>query len=202
MPMPPSTSNVRAGGCAHPSLHPHLLSPAGPLLSLSFSRLQLNGAGQVQSWSGLSEFLLQRKGNFLIFPNVFFSFKSGPIYLLDAFANGKSNEAMWPSVRLGLPGTRQALGPWGPRLQPCPQLHRASLCRLLAPEPLGSIISCLSPFPSALPPLLCSVHHSATVASATGIETGPVVLKHPASEAEIQPQTQVTLRCHIDGHPR
>uniref|UniRef100_A0A8D1W572 Protein tyrosine kinase 7 (inactive) n=1 Tax=Sus scrofa TaxID=9823 RepID=A0A8D1W572_PIG len=34
------------------------------------------------------------------------------------------------------------------------------------------------------------------------IETGPVVLKHPASEAEIQPQTQVTLRCHIDGHPR
>lgn len=137
----------------------------------------------------------------LIFPNVFFSFKSGPIYLLDAFANGKSNEAMWPSVRLGLPGTRQALGPWGPRLQPCPQLHRASLCRLLALEPLGSIISCLSPFPSALPPLLCSVLHSATVASATGIETGPVVLKHPASEAEIQPQTQVTLRCHIDGHP-
>uniref|UniRef100_A0A8D0XK92 Protein tyrosine kinase 7 (inactive) n=1 Tax=Sus scrofa TaxID=9823 RepID=A0A8D0XK92_PIG len=34
------------------------------------------------------------------------------------------------------------------------------------------------------------------------IETGPVLLKHPASEAEIQPQTQVTLRCHIDGHPR
>uniref|UniRef100_A0A8C3X5C9 Protein tyrosine kinase 7 (inactive) n=1 Tax=Catagonus wagneri TaxID=51154 RepID=A0A8C3X5C9_9CETA len=34
------------------------------------------------------------------------------------------------------------------------------------------------------------------------IETGPVVLKHPASEAEIQPQTQVMLRCHIDGHPR
>uniref|UniRef100_F7EVC5 Protein tyrosine kinase 7 (inactive) n=1 Tax=Callithrix jacchus TaxID=9483 RepID=F7EVC5_CALJA len=34
------------------------------------------------------------------------------------------------------------------------------------------------------------------------IEAGPVVLKHPTSEAEIQPQTQVTLRCHIDGHPR
>ncbi|GAB1301123.1 Inactive tyrosine-protein kinase 7 [Apodemus speciosus] len=34
------------------------------------------------------------------------------------------------------------------------------------------------------------------------MEAGPVVLKHPASEAEIQPQTQVTLRCHIDGHPR
>ncbi|XP_005390190.1 PREDICTED: inactive tyrosine-protein kinase 7 isoform X2 [Chinchilla lanigera] len=34
------------------------------------------------------------------------------------------------------------------------------------------------------------------------IEAGPVVLKHPASEAEIQPQTAVTLRCHIDGHPR
>lgn len=43
---------------------------------------------------------------------------------------------------------------------------------------------------------------TATVASAPGIEAGPVVLKHPASEAEIQPQTQVTLRCHIDGHPR
>uniref|UniRef100_A0A5F9DC16 Protein tyrosine kinase 7 (inactive) n=1 Tax=Oryctolagus cuniculus TaxID=9986 RepID=A0A5F9DC16_RABIT len=34
------------------------------------------------------------------------------------------------------------------------------------------------------------------------IEGGPVVLKQPASEAEIQPQTQVTLRCHVDGHPR
>ncbi|KAB1253815.1 Inactive tyrosine-protein kinase 7 [Camelus dromedarius] len=34
------------------------------------------------------------------------------------------------------------------------------------------------------------------------IETGPVVLKHEASEAEIQPQAQVTLRCHIDGHPQ
>uniref|UniRef100_A0A8C6CXY9 Protein tyrosine kinase 7 (inactive) n=1 Tax=Moschus moschiferus TaxID=68415 RepID=A0A8C6CXY9_MOSMO len=34
------------------------------------------------------------------------------------------------------------------------------------------------------------------------LETGPVVLKHPASEAAIQPLTQVTLRCHIDGHPR
>uniref|UniRef100_A0A6I8PCW9 Protein tyrosine kinase 7 (inactive) n=1 Tax=Ornithorhynchus anatinus TaxID=9258 RepID=A0A6I8PCW9_ORNAN len=34
------------------------------------------------------------------------------------------------------------------------------------------------------------------------IEAGPVVLKHPASLAEIQPQTPVTLRCHIDGHPR
>lgn len=43
---------------------------------------------------------------------------------------------------------------------------------------------------------------TAIVASAPGIEAGPVVLKHPASEAEIQPQTQVTLRCHIDGHPR
>uniref|UniRef100_A0A2I2Y2V0 Protein tyrosine kinase 7 (inactive) n=1 Tax=Gorilla gorilla gorilla TaxID=9595 RepID=A0A2I2Y2V0_GORGO len=34
------------------------------------------------------------------------------------------------------------------------------------------------------------------------IEAGPVVLKHPASEAEIQPPTQVTLHCHVDGHPR
>uniref|UniRef100_A0A5F8GFI6 Protein tyrosine kinase 7 (inactive) n=1 Tax=Monodelphis domestica TaxID=13616 RepID=A0A5F8GFI6_MONDO len=34
------------------------------------------------------------------------------------------------------------------------------------------------------------------------IESGPVILKHPASLAEIQPQTLVTLRCHIDGHPR
>ncbi|KAH1172662.1 inactive tyrosine-protein kinase 7 isoform X1 [Mauremys mutica] len=34
------------------------------------------------------------------------------------------------------------------------------------------------------------------------LETGGVVLKHPASMAEIQPSASVTLRCHIDGHPR
>uniref|UniRef100_A0A8C3F6T7 Inactive tyrosine-protein kinase 7 n=1 Tax=Chrysemys picta bellii TaxID=8478 RepID=A0A8C3F6T7_CHRPI len=34
------------------------------------------------------------------------------------------------------------------------------------------------------------------------LETGGVVLKHPASVAEIQPSVSVTLRCHIDGHPR
>lgn len=72
---------------------------------------------------------------------------------------------------------------------------------LLAPEPPGSIVSCLSSS-SAFSPLLCPAPHSATMASAPGIESGPVVLKHPASEAEIQPQTQVMLRCHIDGHPR
>ncbi|XP_030304466.1 inactive tyrosine-protein kinase 7 isoform X3 [Calypte anna] len=34
------------------------------------------------------------------------------------------------------------------------------------------------------------------------IETGSVVLKQPASIAEIQPSSTVVLRCHIDGHPR
>uniref|UniRef100_A0A8C8VQM5 Inactive tyrosine-protein kinase 7 n=1 Tax=Pelusios castaneus TaxID=367368 RepID=A0A8C8VQM5_9SAUR len=34
------------------------------------------------------------------------------------------------------------------------------------------------------------------------LETGGIVLKHPASVAEIQPSVSVTLRCHIDGHPR
>uniref|UniRef100_A0A8B9Z6T3 Protein tyrosine kinase 7 (inactive) n=1 Tax=Buteo japonicus TaxID=224669 RepID=A0A8B9Z6T3_9AVES len=34
------------------------------------------------------------------------------------------------------------------------------------------------------------------------IETGSVVLKQPASVAEIQPSSAVVLRCHIDGHPR
>jgi len=35
-----------------------------------------------------------------------------------------------------------------------------------------------------------------------GMETGSVVLKQPASAAEIQPSSTVVLRCHIDGHPR
>ncbi|XP_048338487.1 inactive tyrosine-protein kinase 7 [Sphaerodactylus townsendi] len=34
------------------------------------------------------------------------------------------------------------------------------------------------------------------------IETGVVVLKSPATVEDIQSSTQVTLRCHIDGHPR
>uniref|UniRef100_A0A8C0UKV0 Protein tyrosine kinase 7 (inactive) n=1 Tax=Cyanistes caeruleus TaxID=156563 RepID=A0A8C0UKV0_CYACU len=34
------------------------------------------------------------------------------------------------------------------------------------------------------------------------IETGGVVLKQPASVAEIQPSSTVVLRCQIDGHPR
>ncbi|XP_074845376.1 inactive tyrosine-protein kinase 7 isoform X2 [Carettochelys insculpta] len=34
------------------------------------------------------------------------------------------------------------------------------------------------------------------------LESGGVVLEHPASVAEIQPFAPVTLRCHIDGHPR
>uniref|UniRef100_A0A8D0FZR7 Inactive tyrosine-protein kinase 7 n=1 Tax=Sphenodon punctatus TaxID=8508 RepID=A0A8D0FZR7_SPHPU len=34
------------------------------------------------------------------------------------------------------------------------------------------------------------------------IETGGIVLKHPASVEEIQSLAPVTLRCHIDGHPR
>ncbi|XP_007896436.2 inactive tyrosine-protein kinase 7 [Callorhinchus milii] len=34
------------------------------------------------------------------------------------------------------------------------------------------------------------------------IETGGVVLRNPASVSEIQTSAPVTLRCHIDGHPR
>ncbi|KAJ7341188.1 hypothetical protein JRQ81_005011 [Phrynocephalus forsythii] len=34
------------------------------------------------------------------------------------------------------------------------------------------------------------------------IETGGVVLKNPASVEDIQSSAPVTLRCHIDGHPR
>ncbi|NXD18239.1 PTK7 kinase, partial [Nothocercus nigrocapillus] len=34
------------------------------------------------------------------------------------------------------------------------------------------------------------------------LETGSVLLRQPASAAEIQPSSTVVLRCHIDGHPR
>ncbi|KAJ8285013.1 hypothetical protein COCON_G00038630 [Conger conger] len=34
------------------------------------------------------------------------------------------------------------------------------------------------------------------------LETGGVTLKDPASEAEIESSAPITLRCHIDGHPR
>nr|XP_020453243.1 inactive tyrosine-protein kinase 7 [Monopterus albus] len=34
------------------------------------------------------------------------------------------------------------------------------------------------------------------------LESGGVALKEPASEAEIESSAPVTLRCHIDGHPR
>uniref|UniRef100_A0A8C5H1A2 Protein tyrosine kinase 7 (inactive) n=1 Tax=Gouania willdenowi TaxID=441366 RepID=A0A8C5H1A2_GOUWI len=34
------------------------------------------------------------------------------------------------------------------------------------------------------------------------LESGGVTLKEPASEAEIESSAPVTLRCHIDGHPR
>ncbi|CAJ0941806.1 unnamed protein product [Ranitomeya imitator] len=34
------------------------------------------------------------------------------------------------------------------------------------------------------------------------IESGPVSLQSPASVSDIQSQSPVTLRCHIDGHPR
>ncbi|XP_036403304.1 inactive tyrosine-protein kinase 7 [Megalops cyprinoides] len=34
------------------------------------------------------------------------------------------------------------------------------------------------------------------------LESGRVTLKEPASEAEIESSAPVTLRCHIDGHPR
>lgn len=38
--------------------------------------------------------------------------------------------------------------------------------------------------------------------SSTGLESGGVTLKEPASEGEIESSAPVTLRCHIDGHPR
>ncbi|XP_056147623.1 inactive tyrosine-protein kinase 7-like [Lampris incognitus] len=34
------------------------------------------------------------------------------------------------------------------------------------------------------------------------LESGGVTLKEPATEEEIESSAQVTLRCHIDGHPR
>ncbi|MBN3295048.1 PTK7 kinase, partial [Amia calva] len=34
------------------------------------------------------------------------------------------------------------------------------------------------------------------------LESGGVTLKEPASEAEIESSVPITLRCHIDGHPR
>ncbi|XP_061817189.1 inactive tyrosine-protein kinase 7 [Nerophis lumbriciformis] len=34
------------------------------------------------------------------------------------------------------------------------------------------------------------------------LESGGVTLKEPASEGEIESSARVTLRCHIDGHPR
>lgn len=84
----------------------------------------------------------------------------------------------------------------------------AGAVRQGGPVSLGLRASRFQPFLLVLLPL-CSpslalprAPHSATLASAPGLETGPVVLKHPASEAAIQPLTQVTLRCHIDGHPR
>ncbi|MEQ2312481.1 hypothetical protein AMECASPLE_031477, partial [Ameca splendens] len=35
-----------------------------------------------------------------------------------------------------------------------------------------------------------------------GLESGGVTLKEPDSEGEIESSARVTLRCHIDGHPR
>lgn len=83
MPTPPSTSNVRGGGgrrcCACSLLVPPLLSPVGPLLSLSFSHFQLNGSGRRQLWLVLSA--CEGKKSFV------FS-KSRTFNLLDAFADG------------------------------------------------------------------------------------------------------------------
>lgn len=38
--------------------------------------------------------------------------------------------------------------------------------------------------------------------SSTGLESGGVTLKEPATEGDIESSAPVTLRCHIDGHPR
>ncbi|KAA8590085.1 hypothetical protein FQN60_014019 [Etheostoma spectabile] len=43
---------------------------------------------------------------------------------------------------------------------------------------------------------------AAPISIALWLESGGVTLKEPASEGEIESSALVTLRCHIDGHPR
>lgn len=57
------------------------------------------------------------------------------------------------------------------------------------------------------PPVRLKPHpvflHSAHISSASiGLESGALTLKEPLSEEDIQSSSPVTLRCHIDGHPR
>uniref|UniRef100_A0A7N8Y2Q4 Inactive tyrosine-protein kinase 7 n=1 Tax=Mastacembelus armatus TaxID=205130 RepID=A0A7N8Y2Q4_9TELE len=47
-----------------------------------------------------------------------------------------------------------------------------------------------------------AVHSTNASFNIKWLESGGVTLKEPASEAEIESSAPVTLRCHIDGHPR
>lgn len=90
----------------------------------------------------------------------------------------------------------------------CPTaiIHAASISvavvRKTTGRPLNSILPSVfllhsAPSPPAFPLLTVSCF-----CSMTGLESGGVTLKEPASEAEIESSAPVTLRCHIDGHPR
>uniref|UniRef100_A0A8C5FJS0 Protein tyrosine kinase 7 (inactive) n=1 Tax=Gadus morhua TaxID=8049 RepID=A0A8C5FJS0_GADMO len=47
-----------------------------------------------------------------------------------------------------------------------------------------------------------SLHSTNASFNIKWLESGGVTLKEPASEADIESSAPVTLRCHIDGHPR
>lgn len=154
-------------------MRPSVPEPCGgpPLLCLSSSHLQLNGAGRMRLRSALC-LCGQEEVKGFISKGCVSPFKSWTEDLQDSFANGRSREAGWP------------------------------LCRL-ASEPPGSSLSCLSSFPSAHPPCSAPRPSLCNLGLRSRARDRSVVLKHPASpEAAIQPLTQVTLRCHIDGHPR
>lgn len=53
-----------------------------------------------------------------------------------------------------------------------------------------------------IPSVLLYLFSSCTFFLSTGLESGSVSLKEPASEEDIESSAPVTLRCHIDGHPR
>lgn len=70
-------------------------------------------------------------------------------------------------------------------------------------QPLNYIfppVVLLSYYPSSHDPSLLLL--TFCFSSSTGLESGGVTLKEPASEGEIESSAPVTLRCHIDGHPR
>lgn len=91
-------------------------------------------------------------------------------------------------------------------MYPTAIIHAASISiavvRKTTGRPLNSILPPFflrhgSPGPLVFPLLTVSCF-----CSITGLESGGVTLKEPATEAEIESSAPVTLRCHIDGHPR